>query len=140
MAAEERQGWRCELISRWHRERMGSDAYACDLDFPLIEYATGQGLVAAIIEWKHEAAAKVDMDHPAIKALARIGDALDVPALIVTYDNSLNHWELKALNGCAKRAISKLLHGVVTLDERTFITFCQTLRRRVIQRYRRRSV
>lgn len=135
----ERQGWRCEVISKWHRERLGREDYAVDLDFVLVEYATGYGLPAALVEYKHSEAL-VNVEHSNYKAIARLGNAAQIPAIIVKYTNLLNHWEVLPLNDVARQAIQKLNNGVTIFDEAGFIRFLGKLRKRVVERFKRSQV
>jgi len=82
MSAQERSNWRDEALSARHR-LYGADCPALDLDLLLVEF--DRGIPCGIIEYKHEAAMPVDLQHPSYRALAALADASRIPFCIVFY-------------------------------------------------------
>lgn len=136
----ERQGWRCQVISEWHRARLGADCLAVDLDFVLVEYSSTAGCPAAIMEYKHVGARPSLPDSPNYRALSRLATASDIPAFIIRYDNNLASFDLTPLNKLGHAVIAKWCGGLRSLTEGQFLALHTRLRRRVAAKFRRRTV
>lgn len=93
---------RCSLISEWHRT-LGYDFPATDIDFPLIEYDSG--VACALIEYKHENATRLDLNHPSIRALRNLADRARIPFFVVRYTEDLSLFVFRAINGYAYKWI-----------------------------------
>jgi hypothetical protein len=54
-----------------------------DIDFLACEYDQGRPVV--IVEYKHEAAEPVDLEHPSYRALRHLADGCRIPFCVVFY-------------------------------------------------------
>jgi type I site-specific restriction endonuclease len=97
----ERTGWRCEGISKKHRE-WGFHCPAVDLDFVLLEYNWGKPV--AIVEYKEKASKKPDTQHPSYRALKDLADGYrnrGLPLFLVRYCERVWWFEVTSLNESA---------------------------------------
>lgn len=97
---EERTGWRDERISKRHRYHWGWDCPAIDIDFLLIEY--DKGCPVALVEYKHEYAARQRVTHPSYQAIKKLADAANLPVFAVRYADDFSWWYVVPLNSIAK--------------------------------------
>lgn len=103
MSAEERSGWRDEALSLRHRE-WGFDCPAVDIDFLLIEYDKAEP--RALIEYKNQHAQPIEMKNPSIRAIKKLADDAQLPALLVRYADDFSWWKVRPLNENAKGYVS----------------------------------
>ena len=80
----ERTGWRCQEISKRHRE-WGYNCPAVDLDFMVAEYNHGEPV--ALVEYKEKHARTPDLNHATYRALRALADGYKtgLPFLIAFY-------------------------------------------------------
>jgi hypothetical protein len=82
----ERSGWRDQAISERHG-KWGFNCPAVDLDFVMLEY--NHGKPAALVEYKHKQAKRVDANHATYRALKDLADnykAGPLPCFVAVYD------------------------------------------------------
>ena len=97
----ERTGWRCEKISRRHRE-WGYNCPAVDLDFLVAEYNHGKPV--ALVEYKDIHARQPDLRHPTYKALIELANNYapgPLPFLIAFYDPETWRFRITPMNAAA---------------------------------------
>jgi len=113
---QERTGWRCEEISKRHRE-WGYNCPAVDLDFMVVEYNYGKPV--ALIEYKDKHAKLPSLDHPTIKALAALADGYKkpLPFFIAIYCPEDWWFRVIPINEIAK----KIYKGKTELTEKRFV-------------------
>ena len=126
----ERTSWRCEKISKRHRE-WGCTCPAVDLDFVLAEYHYGKPV--ALIEYKDKHARMPDFNHPTYMALTSLADnyALHpLPFVVVFYCPDDWWFTIYPVNDAAKK-----FYGHVdgqTISEQRFVTSLYLLRKRTL--------
>ena len=122
---KERTGWRDEAMSIRHRE-YGYDCPAVDIDFLMLEYDNGNPV--AIIEYKNERAAPVDLGHPSYKALKRLADLSNIHFFLVRYASDFSWWTITPVNS-SSFSVSKIKTSL-TVDEVRYVRFLYYLRGR----------
>jgi len=127
----ERTGWRCEAISRRHRE-WGYNCPAVDLDFVVAEYNHGKPV--ALIEYKEKRAQPPDALHPTYQALIALADgykAGSIPCLIAVY--CAEHWwfQVYPLNDSARRHYQHL-KADERITEQRFVRSLYLLRQKTL--------
>ena len=128
---EERTGWRCEKISRRHRQ-WGYNCPAVDLDFVVAEYNHGKPV--ALIEYKERRAQPSDLSHPTYRALVELADGYrggPIPCLIATYCSDLWWFVVTPLNHRAREHYAHIPDGQV-LSEQRFVTSLYKLRKDIL--------
>jgi hypothetical protein len=123
---QERTGWRCEAISRRHRE-WGYNCPAVDLDFVVAEYNYGKPV--ALIEYKDRNAATPNIDHPTYHALKALADGQSggpLPFLIAIYDPVDWWFRVIPINEKAREFYQHVNGGILT--EERFVKSLYTLR------------
>lgn len=100
-ATEERNGWRDESISKRHR-KWGPTLAATDIDFVLVEYASGTP--QAIVEYKGELARadKSNVQKP-LKALRNLAKRAAIPFFICRYANDLSWFKVTPVDRLAEK-------------------------------------
>ena len=93
-----------------------------DLDFLFLEYDRGKAV--AIVEYKHERAARQFPTHPTYQAMIDLGDRAALPVFGVRYADDYSWWRVTALNGAAK----KWVPSPVQMDEHVWVTLLYRLR------------
>lgn len=121
----ERTNWRDARMSQKHRE-WGWDCPAIDLDFLMVEYDRGKAV--AIVEYKHEWAARQFPHHPSYRALIDLGNRAGLPVLAVRYADDFSWWAVTPLNDAARQVIS----GREMLSEVEYVEFLYRLRGHVV--------
>lgn len=127
---EERTGWRCEQISRRHRQ-WGYNCPCVDLDFMVAEYNHGKPV--ALIEYKEKRAAPPSIGHPTYKALVALADGYKhgaIPCAIVFYCSEKWWFEILPLNEAAKVWCGEKTG--IKLSEKRFVTGLYMLRKTVL--------
>jgi hypothetical protein len=128
--SKERTGWRCEKISRRHRE-WGYNCPAVDLDFMVAEYNYGKPV--ALIEYKDKQAQPANVDHPTYKALIDLADGYkggSLPCLIAVYCSENWWFNVYPLNDAAKNFYSHVIGK--TISEQRFVRSLYLLRKKVL--------
>lgn len=128
----ERTGWRCEKISRRHRD-WGYNCPAVDLDFVVAEYNHGKPV--AIIEYKDRHAKPPDITHPTYTALICLADYFrdgPLPCLIATYDSEDWWVVVQPLNGAARAHYVHVPPGQA-LTEQRFVRSLYLLRKTALE-------
>jgi hypothetical protein len=100
-ASPERSGWRCEAISKKHRD-WGFHCPAVDLDFVLLEFNWGKPV--AIVEYKEKGAKRPDTRSASYRALKDLADGYrkrGLPLLLVRYCKEKWWFEVTPLNQAA---------------------------------------
>jgi len=120
---EERTGWRDEALSRRHR-LWGWDCPAADPDFLLIEYDRAE--VVALVEYKHENAAPIDLRTATYRAIAKLANAAQVPFFVVRYAGDFLWWEVMPANPNAYRVVPTTRR----VTEQQYVRFLYRLRGR----------
>lgn len=140
MTAHERSGWRCEDISRRHRE-WGYNCPAVDLDFVVAEY--NHGLPVALAEYKHERA-RFSTDHPTYNALRALADGFSVdgipkplPFFVARYCPRDWWFRVIPLN---EPAMKHYAPGRRDLSEQRFVRSLYMLRKRVLDEHDERAI
>lgn len=123
--AVERTGWRDEAISRRHRQ-WGWDVPGLDLDWPVCEYDRGRA--AGLIEYKKESAARVNLGHTSIMALADLAgvDRGPLPAFVVRYAADFSWWDVTPFTERGRAILQS--YETVRLTEVEFVTLLYNLR------------
>jgi len=111
---KERTGWRDQRISERHR-MWGFDCPALDIDFLMLEY--DRGVPSALVEFKHEAAPPVRMEHPSIRALSLLCNRASLPFFLVRYADDFSWFGVTPGNDRA----SELIPEPVRLNEEEWI-------------------
>ena len=130
---QERTGWRCEAISRRHRE-WGYNCPAVDLDFVVAEYNYGKPV--ALIEYKEQRAAPPDTQHPTYQALIALADGYGggaIPCLIAVYCTEQWSFKVFPLNDAARRHYACLRVDEI-LSEQRFVRSLYLLRKAVLSK------
>lgn len=130
---QERTGWRDSptgappSISARHRQ-WGWNCPALDIDFLMLEYDLG--CVSALVEYKHEFAAKIRLNHPSLRAVADLADRASIPALIVRYANDYSWFLVAPLNRVAREFLS----GRHLMSEQEYVQLLYRIRGRTYKR------
>lgn len=127
----ERSGFRCEEISRRHRE-WGWDCPAVDLDFVLVEYNRGKPV--ALVEYKEKHAQMPSLTHPTMKALSDLADNYKhgpLPFFIAFYCSEDWWFRVYPVNEAAK-SFFKHCEGQY-LSEQRFVKGLYHLRKRALE-------
>lgn len=121
-------------ISDWHRETLGYDMPAVDIDFLLVEY--DQGLPCAVLDYKHSNAKVIAYTHPSVRALRELCNERQyaLPYFTVKYAEDMKFFQVFPMNQAGLREIAAPYK--VMADEE-FIEFQQRLR--IEQQQRRRA-
>lgn len=119
---QERTGWRDDSLSLRHRQ-WGYDCPGVDLDFPMIEFATG--MPVALIEYKARGARIPDLKSPTYSALRVLANNSNVPFLVVFYDAST--WVFRVIPA-NPRGLELLNHSTL-MSEREYVDWLYRLRR-----------
>lgn len=119
---QERTGWRDDSLSLRHRV-WGYDCPGVDLDFPMLEFSTGQPV--ALIEYKARGARIPDLKSPTYAALRVLANNSSIPFMVVFYDAST--WVFRAIPA-NQRGVELLNHSVV-MSEREYVAWLYRLRR-----------
>ena len=127
----ERSGWRCEAISRRHRE-WGYNCPAVDLDFVVAEYNHGKPV--ALVEYKDRHAQPPNVGHPTYQALIALADGYSggaIPCMIAVYCSE--HWWFRVylLNDAARCHYAHVQAGEVLCEQR-FVRSLYLLRQAVL--------
>lgn len=118
---EERTGWRDESLSRRHRD-WGYDCPGVDLDFPVVEFSTGQPV--ALIEYKALGARIPDLSSPTYSALRTLANNSNILFAVVFY-NAAN-WVFRVIP--ANPQATNLLKHSLVMSEREYVEWLYTLR------------
>jgi hypothetical protein len=94
-ARKEATGWRDQALSARHCD-WGADLAALDLDLLLVEFDHGKP--CGLIEFKRNTV-DVDLQHPSMRALAKLADGCAIPFIVARYQVEL--WCFEALPGNA---------------------------------------
>ena len=127
----ERTGWRCEAISRRHRE-WGYNCPAVDLDFVVAEYNHGKPV--ALIEYKDHHARQPDLLHPTYQALIALADGYSggaIPCLIAVYCPEQWWFRVVPLNEVARIHYAHI-RSSETLTEQRFVRSLYLLRQKTL--------
>lgn len=127
----ERTGWRCEAISRRHRE-WGYNCPAVDLDFVVAEYNHGKPV--ALVEYKDRRAGKPDISHPTYRALVALADGYvggGIPCLVAIYCPDDWWFQVYPLNDAARSHYAHVGDGEI-LTEQRFVRSLYLLRQGVL--------
>jgi hypothetical protein len=120
-ATLERTGWRCEWISRRHREWHPSLAM-CDLDFLCVEYH--HSAPVALIEYK--AMAPRELQNSSLSAASTLADLAALPFFVVFYLEQFPAFWVEPRN---ERAVALLCSAeVMATSERDYVDFLFALR------------
>lgn len=111
---KERSGWRDEAMSELHRQ-WGWDVPAVDIDFLLLEYDLGRP--RAMIEYKHERAKSLPLDHMSYKAMTAFNDKAGTPLFYVRYGHNFDWWMIMGVNALARKMYPHCEH----LTQRRFV-------------------
>ena len=84
---EERTGWRDQRISTLHRS-WGYDCPALDIDFLMLEY--DRCVPSALVEFKHENAPPIRMEHPSVRTLKELAHRARIPFFLVRYADNFS--------------------------------------------------
>lgn len=123
---KERTGWRDEALSERHR-KWGWDCPAVDVDFLMLEY--DRGMPVALVEYKNEHAASVNLTHPTFRALTELADRAGVLFLLVRYATDFSTWRVTPVNQVAKDAILLKPGGTsVVWNEETYVRWLLHIR------------
>lgn len=117
----ERTGWRDLRLSERHR-KWGWDCPAVDLDFLFLEYDKGKAV--AIVEYKHERAARQKTCHPTYQAIIDLGNRAGIPVIAVRYTDDFSCWRVTALNEKAYLWIPQ----IIDLTERQWVELLYRIR------------
>lgn len=121
---QERTGWRDGQISARHR-LYGWDVPALDIDFLMLEYDSGKP--SALIEYKAEGAAAVNVNHPSIRAVKALADAAHIPFFVVFYSQAKNWcYHVTPVNPAARQMVPCPAYH----SEREYVTLLYRLRGR----------
>lgn len=123
----ERNGWRDEKISARHRQ-WGWDCPALDIDFLMLEYDYGSP--SALIEHKHENAARVSLVHPSMQAISSLGTSAGIPFYVVRYSDDMKSWTVTPVNEIAKDKLRQ--SEPLTMSEVRYVSFLYYLRGRTM--------
>lgn len=118
---KERTGWRDKELSARHR-RWGWDCPAIDLDFLMLEYDRGKAV--AIVEYKHEKAAKQYISHPSYQAIIDLGDKAGIPVFVCRYAGDFSWFKVVPLNDRVRECLAKQ----TKMTEEEYVTFLYRLR------------
>jgi len=127
---QERTGWRCEAISRRHRE-WGYNCPCVDLDFMVAEYNYGKPV--ALIEYKEKHAGEPNIEHPTYKALIALADGYKhgaIPCAIVRYCTEKWWFEITPLNESAEKWCEGKQY--IRIPEKRFVTGLYMLRKNIL--------
>lgn len=126
----ERNGWRCEAISRRHRT-WGWNCPAVDLDFVMCEY--NHGKPCALVEYKHCKVTSIDLQHPTYRALAALANGYapkPLPAFVAIYDSNTWAFKVVCMNDAAREQFGDR-DGTV-MSEMDFVLALYTMRKLVL--------
>lgn len=127
---QERSGWRCEEISRRHRE-WGYNCPAVDLDFLVVEY--NYGTPVALIEYKnrnYRSANTSDRTYDALTKLADNYSPKPLPFFVVVYDPADWWFIMHPMNDEAKRVCRRAAGQPIS--EQEFVQGLYRLRKRAL--------
>lgn len=112
-------------ISDWHRETLGYDMPAVDIDFLLVEY--DRGLPCAVLDYKHSNTKQINHEHPSVKAIRELCASRRnaVPYFTVKYAEDCKMFQVIPMNSAA---VSHIRGQWELMDEQVFIEFQQRLR------------
>lgn len=122
---QERTGWRDRDLSERHRH-WGWNCPALDIDFLMVEYDSGEP--AAIVEYKHEQAARQRSSHPSYRAMIQLGNRAGVPVVAVRYADDFSWWRVVPLNKRAREYIPE----TATMTEREWVAILYLMRGRTL--------
>jgi len=123
--APERTGWRDESISRRHRI-WGFDCPTVDVDFILVEYDVGKAV--ALVEYKHEAAQSLSVDHPSYLAIGGLADNSQIPFFECRYASDFSWLIARPCNSFAE----KFLEVATALKELEWVSLLYRIRGRTV--------
>ena len=123
MTDHERTEWRDLEMSKRHR-RWGHNCPITDIDFLVVEYDRCQPV--ALVEYKHENAAKFTRNDPNYRTLINLGRVADLPTFSVRYAGNFSWWIVTPLNQQAKRKLGKQ----DKMTEKQYVSFLYRLRDR----------
>jgi hypothetical protein len=116
---KERSNWRDEKLSAWHRDKLGYNCPAADIDFLMVEYDKGKP--AALVEYKREDAIVQDINHPSYRAVAILANGVSVPFFIVRYSIGLTWFGVIPVNEVAKIFVPNFT--IMTESEYIFLMY-----------------
>lgn len=122
---QEKHGYRCEWISKWHRERLGFHEPTIDLDMICLEFSRGKP--AALIEYKHHRSKMTEAEiakSKAMQAICILANNSHIPFFVVKYKPDGPLFKICGVNYAAKKWFEK----PTLLDEEKFISFHRALR------------
>lgn len=125
----ERTDWRCQDISRRHRE-WGFNCPGVDLDFVMAEYNRGKPV--AIIEYKHNNAREPELSHPTYRALECLANNYNggpLPFMVVFYCPET--WIMRVIP--VNQAAKDFYQGWVNLSEQQFVLSLYKMRKISLQ-------
>lgn len=129
MSARERTGWRCEDISRRHRE-WGFNCPAVDLDFLMVEYNLGAPV--ALVEYKHHKVTyPVNLNHATYRAIHALADIAQVPFFLSFYWPETWAFYVVPVNARAQEVYCDEARRMLT--EQRYVKSLYFLRQQVIQ-------
>lgn len=129
-ASPERTGWRCEDISRRHRE-WGFNCPAVDLDFLMAEYNYSKPV--ALVEYKEARCADPNLQHPTYRTLANLADGYvegSLPFVIAFYEPIAWWFRVLPVNDAARDHWRHCANEILT--EQRFVRGLYLLRKKVL--------
>jgi hypothetical protein len=120
-ATPERTGWRCEWISRRHREWHPSLAM-CDLDFLCIEYRNSAPV--ALIEYK--AMSPRELQNASLSAVSTLADLAQLPFFVTFYLERFPAFWVEPRNERARQMLET--SDAMPTSERDYVDFLFALR------------
>ena len=135
---KERSGWRCEEISRRHRD-WGYNCPAVDLDFLVVEYNHAKPV--ALIEYKnrkYNSANTSDHTYAALKNLADNYAPQPLPFLLVVYDPVDWWFIIHPMNREAERRCQHVAGRPIS--EQRFVQGLYRLREHALQAYDKHAI
>jgi len=105
--AKERTGWRDQRISQRHR-MWGYDCPALDLDFLVLEY--DRGVPSALVEFKHEDAPPLRLEHPSLQAASALSTCAGIPFFLVRYTDDFSWFHVTPGNDRAIEYVPAPVH------------------------------
>lgn len=121
-------------ISDWHRDALGYDMPAVDLDFLLVEY--DRAIPCAVVDFKHSNTKAINYSHPSVRAVTELCSnqrRRPVPYFTVKYAEDCKMFQVFPMNGEATLFVGD--QWQVMADEE-FIEFQQRLRDERLNRKR----
>ena len=93
------------LLEMSDRHRLyGWDCPVEDLDF--LEYDHGRAV--ALVEYKHEKAAPIDLGHPSVRALENLGTRAGVPVFVVKHAADFSWFNCLGINKLARERLGAI--------------------------------